>query len=157
LSRLTQQVAHNDHFDRPDKTAADEGLFSFLREHIKHVIYIIKENKTYDDVLGDLEIGNGDPRLNFFPERITPNAHALARGFVTTDNFMDSGEVSWTGWDWSVSAQTNDFREHQEAVAIGERGLYEETGLNRHINMGYATSRERKANNPRSPVDPDIL
>ena len=163
LARLTQQVAHNNHFDRPEKTAANRELFDFLRTHIKHVIYVVKENKTYDSVLGDLEIGNGDPRLTLFPERITPNHHALARNFVTLDNFFVPGAGSWTGWDWSVSAQTNDFRERLETLASAitssklEGGLEGEPGINRNINMAYATSAERRRYDPTSPADPDIL
>ena len=163
LARLTRQVAQNNHFDRPEKAAADEQLFGFLRAHIKHVIYIVRENKTYDEVLGDLEIGNGDPRLTLFPERITPNAHRLARDFVTLDNFLVPGAGSWTGWDWSVSAQTNDFRERLETLASAitpfkrEGGLEGEPGINRNINMLYASSAERRRDDPASPTDPDIL
>jgi phospholipase C len=58
LARLTKQVAHNNRFDQPEQSESDARLFSFLREHIKHVIYVMKENRTYDQVLGDLEIGN---------------------------------------------------------------------------------------------------
>lgn len=163
LARLTQQVAHNNHFDRPEQAAADEKLFAFLRTHVKHVIYIIKENKTYDEVLGDLEVGNGDPRLTLFPERLTPNHHSLGRNFVTLDNFLATGVGSWTGWDWSVSAQTNDFRERTEGPATAtnsfkrEGGLEGEPGVNRNMNMVYATSTERRRYDPASPADPDIL
>ena len=62
-----------------------------LRNKIKHVIYVIKENRTYDQVLGDLEKGNGDPTLAIFPEPITPNHHQLTWQFVLLDNFYDSG------------------------------------------------------------------
>lgn len=163
LARLTQQVAHNNHFDHPEKAAADQKLFAFLRTHIKHVVYIVKENKTYDSVLGDLDSGNGDPRLTLFPERITPNHHAMARNFVTLDNFFVPGAGSWTGWDWSVSAQTNDFRERLETLASAttsskrEGGLEGEPGINRNINMAYGTSAERRRYDPTSPADPDIL
>ena len=165
MARLTRQVAHNNHFDKPETAAADEKLFSFLRAHIRHVIYIVKENKTYDEMFGDLEKGNGDPRLTFFPERFSPNHHALARNFVTLDNFLVSGAGSWTGWDWSVSAQTNDFRERTETLAVAsissplrpEHGLEGEPGVNRNINMAYATSAERRSYDPVSPADPDIL
>lgn len=128
------------------------------------MIYIVKENKTYDEVLGDLEVGNGDPRLTFFPERFTPNHHALSRNFVTLDNFLVPGAGSWTGWDWSASAQNNDFRVRTEplvsASAIGgrpEHGMEGEPGVNRNVNMAYATSAERKAIDPMSPSDPNIL
>jgi DNA-binding beta-propeller fold protein YncE len=158
LARLTKQVARNNHFDHPEISAEDERLFAFLRDHIKHVIYIIKENRTYDQVLGDLEIGNGDPRLTLFPERLAPNHHALARNFVTLDNFLVTGEGSATGWDWSVSARTNDFTEREDPLRIAHRGLdYNQEGANRNINMGIATSSERHAEFPNSPEDPDVL
>jgi DNA-binding beta-propeller fold protein YncE len=153
LGRLTKQVAHDNGFDQAKRSAADERLFAFLRAHIKHVIYIIKENRTYDQVFGDLEIGNGDPRLTFFPESISPNHHALARNFVTLDNFLVSGEGSWEGWDWSISAQTNDYRER--IPAGGMRG--EQTGFNRNINLAQGTAQERHAEFALSPSDPDIL
>jgi hypothetical protein len=152
LARLTKQVAHNNRFDLPEMTKADQRLFSFLREHIKHVIYIVKENRTYDQLLGDLEIGNGDPRLAIFPEKFSPNHHAIARNFVTLDNFLVSGEGSWTGWDWSVSAQTNDLTERGEPLLMAER-----TSLDRFLNTAYATNAERKIYDPRTPSDPDLL
>jgi hypothetical protein len=114
-------------------------------------------------MLGDLEIGNGDPSLTFFPDAYTPNHHALARNFVTLDNFVVTGMGSWTGWDWSVSAQTNDFRERSEMLASAsnafrsEGGMEGEPGLSRNLNMAYATSAERHAHNPIAPTDPDIL
>ena len=61
-----------------------------VRKGTQHVIFIIKENRTYDQILGDLEVGNGDPDLTEFGEDITPNQHKLARTFVTLDNFMDT-------------------------------------------------------------------
>ena len=157
LTQLTRQVMRNDHFDRPRQNAKDRRLFAFLRAHIHHVIYIIKENRSYDQVLGDLDRGNGDPRLTLFPQAISPNHHALARQFVTLDNFFVSGEVSWSGWDWAVAAQTNDFREHDEPITMAHRGLEADTGLNRNINVGLPTSQERHAERQISPADPDIL
>ena len=78
---------------------------------IQHVIYIIRENRTYDQVLGDLPKGNGDPRLAIFGAKVTPNAHALATQFVTLDNFYADGEVSVDGHSWSNSAYATDFNE----------------------------------------------
>ncbi|MEZ6141945.1 MAG: alkaline phosphatase family protein [Zavarzinella sp.] len=78
---------------------------------IKHVIYIIKENRTYDQVFGDMPEGNGDPTLCLFPEAITPNHHALARQFVLLDNFYVDGEVSADGHEWSMGAYATDFVE----------------------------------------------
>ncbi len=78
---------------------------------IKHVIYIIRENRTYDQVLGDLPGANGDPRLTLFGEKVTPNGHALAKQFGTFDNFYADGEVSIDGHSWSNSAYATDFNE----------------------------------------------
>ncbi len=78
---------------------------------IRHVIYIVRENRTYDQVLGDLPIGNGDPRLCLFGEKVTPNAHALAQAFVVLDNFFADGEVSADGHEWSMAAYATDFVE----------------------------------------------
>jgi YVTN family beta-propeller protein len=78
---------------------------------IKHCIYIIKENRTYDQVLGDVRAGNGDPSLCLFPDKITPNEHALARQFVLLDNFYVDGEVSANGHEWSTAAYANDWVE----------------------------------------------
>lgn len=79
-----------------------------VRQGIKHVIYIVKENRTYDQVLGDLEVGNGDPDLAEFGEAYTPNQHNLARKFVALDNFYVSSEVSYDGWPWTTSARAPD-------------------------------------------------
>ena len=158
LARLTRQVARNNGFDRPDKTADDERLFAFLRQHIKHVIYIMKENVTYDMILGDLEVGNGDPRLTLFPDKITPNHHAIARNFVDLDNTLVSGEGSPQGWTWTYAAQTTDYNERNEPHFYASHGvLSDEYGRNRSINMGYATGKERHAERSAEPSDPDIL
>jgi YVTN family beta-propeller protein len=78
---------------------------------IKHCIYIIKENRTYDQMLGDMPQGNGDPTLCIFPERVTPNHHALAKQFVLLDNFYVESEVSADGHEWSMAAYATDFVE----------------------------------------------
>ncbi|QVL31959.1 beta-propeller fold lactonase family protein [Telmatocola sphagniphila] len=78
---------------------------------IKHVIYIIKENRTYDQVFGDLPQGNGEPELCLFPEAITANHHKLAKEFVLLDNFYADGEVSADGHEWSMGAYATDFVE----------------------------------------------
>jgi 6-phosphogluconolactonase (cycloisomerase 2 family) len=78
---------------------------------IKNVIYIIKENRTYDQVFGDIKEGNGDPGLCLFPARVTPNHHKLAREFVLLDNFYCDGEVSADGHEWSMGAYATDFIE----------------------------------------------
>ncbi len=80
---------------------------------IKHVVYIVKENRTYDQVLGDLPQGNGDPSLALFGDRpgahVTPNFHALASRFVLLDNFYDCGEASGDGWPWSTGSFANEY------------------------------------------------
>jgi hypothetical protein len=78
---------------------------------IKHVIYIIKENRTYDQIFGDLKPGDGDPALCMYGEAITPNQHQLARQFGVLDNFYDSGEVSGDGHVWSMAAISSDYTE----------------------------------------------
>jgi DNA-binding beta-propeller fold protein YncE len=78
---------------------------------ITHVVYIIKENRTYDQVFGDIKEGNGDPQLCLFPEAITPNHHALAREFVLLDNFYVEAEVSADGHEWTMGAYATDFVE----------------------------------------------
>ena len=157
LARLTLQVARNDHF--PDAgSGAEDPTISFLRQHILHVVYIVKENRGYDQVLGDLGIGNGDPRLTLLPEPISPNHHALAREFVTMDAFFDSGESSNTGWNWSTAARTNDFAEREAPINYARRGLqYDHEGNNRNVNVAYATAAERVAANPATPADPNVL
>jgi DNA-binding beta-propeller fold protein YncE len=158
LARLTKQVARNNRFDQPETDAKNERLFSFLREHIKHVIYIVKENRTYDQILGDLEIGNGDPRLTIFPEKLSPNHHAIARGFTTLDNFVVSAEGSWTGWDWSAAARTNDFTERFDRLDLAARGPGGEYfSTDRGLHLILSTSAERHAEYSKSPTDPDIL
>ena len=86
---------------------------------ISHVIYIVKENRTYDQVLGDMPEGHGDPTLCLFPERVTPNHHALARQFVLLDNFYVESEVSADGHEWSMGAYATDFVERQWPLSYG--------------------------------------
>jgi len=89
---------------------------------IKYVFYIIKENRTYDQVLGDMPEGNGDTSLVLFGEKITPNQHALAREFVLLDNFYVDGEVSADGHNWSLGAYATDYLEKTWPTNYGGRG-----------------------------------
>lgn len=89
---------------------------------IKYIFYIIKENRTYDQVLGDIPEGNGDPGLVLFGENITPNQHALAREFVLLDNFYVNGEVSADGHNWTMGAYANDYLEKNWPTSYGGRG-----------------------------------
>ena len=136
----------------------DAQTMNELRKHIKHVIYIIKENRTYDQILGDLKVGNGDPSLVEFGENITPNFHRIASEFVDLDNFYNSGEVSGDGWPWSTSARESDFGMKADVLNYAGRGTqYEYEGPNRDINVGLATLKDRKAANPKTPDDDDLL
>jgi DNA-binding beta-propeller fold protein YncE len=89
---------------------------------IKHVFYIIKENRTYDQVLGDMPQGNGDTSLVLFGEKVTPNQHKIAREFVLLDNFYADGEVSADGHNWSTAAHATDFLEKNWVTSYGGRG-----------------------------------
>ncbi len=89
---------------------------------IKYVFYIIKENRTYDQVFGDMPGGNGDTSLCLFPEKITPNQHALAREYVLLDNFYVDAEVSADGHNWSMAAYANDYVEKIWQTSYGGRG-----------------------------------
>ncbi len=89
---------------------------------IKYVFYIIKENRTYDQVLGDIPEGNGDTSLVLFGERITPNQHKLVKEFVLLDNFYVDGEVSADGHNWSTSAHATDYLEKNWVTSYGGRG-----------------------------------
>ncbi|MGA3136856.1 MAG: bifunctional YncE family protein/alkaline phosphatase family protein [Terracidiphilus sp.] len=99
------------------KAAAEKIAFAGeAQDRIKHVIYIIKENRTYDQIFGDLKkdgkpVGNGDPSLTMYGEAITPNEHKLALQFGVLDNFFDSGEVSGDGHVWSTAAIGTDYLE----------------------------------------------
>jgi hypothetical protein len=97
---------------------------------IRHVIYIIKENRTYDQIFGDLGVGNGDPSLTMYGEDITPNEHKLARQFGVLDNFYDSGEVSGDGHLWSTAAITSDYNEETWQIAYrGRERTYDYEGI----------------------------
>ena len=157
LAVLTKQVLFNAGALGKDVRRVD-GTMAFLRSRIKHVIYIVKENRTYDQVLGDLEKGNGDPSLTMFPEPVSPNHHQLARQFVTLDNFYCSGAVSGDGWVWSTAGRASDFTEKTIAVNYAGRGLsYDYEGMNRNINVARGTAADRQAVNPFVPDDPNLL
>ena len=92
---------------------SDPGKLQFATgaNPIHHVIYILKENRTYDQILGDLKVGNGDKSLTMYGENVTPNEHKLALQFGVLDNFYDSGEVSGDGHEWSMAAIASDYNE----------------------------------------------
>ena len=110
------------------KAAKEQIEFADGKDPIKHIIYIIKENRTYDQVLGDLSkdgkpVGNGDPSLTMYGEGVTPNQHALALQFGVLDNFYDSAEVSGDGHVWSNAAIGTDYLEDtwQQNYRAGQR------------------------------------
>ena len=107
LPAYTKQVVETN----AQRGNGDRVPFASGENKIKHVIYIIKENRTYDQVFGDIAGANGDPSLTIYGEDITPNQHSLARQFGILDNFYDSGEVSGNGHVWSTSASVSDYIE----------------------------------------------
>jgi DNA-binding beta-propeller fold protein YncE len=116
-----------------------DPMLNFLSNKIEHVIYIVKENKTYDQVLGDLPRGNGDPSLTQYPQAVSPNHHNLALTFGLLDNFYDSGQVSGDGWGWSTYAETTDYNEKTIAVNYGNGGsgvTYDTEGTSRLMGVG---------------------
>lgn len=99
----------------PAKTAG-------LPKGIKHVVFIVRENRSYDQVLGDLGYGNGDPSLTLFGEEVTPNLHALARRFAIADNMYGDGEVSVQGHQWTLGANCPDYVEKTWQALYSHRG-----------------------------------
>src|SRR5262249_23191002 len=100
----------------------------------RHVIYVIKENRTYDQLLGDLPIGDRDSSLVFFPRRVAPNHHALAERFGLFDRFFVNAEVSGQGHDWSTAAYSPDYVEKTIPSNYSDRGrTYDYEGENRDI------------------------
>jgi YVTN family beta-propeller protein len=157
LAELTRTVAANDHL-YVRANAEDQRLMSALHRRIRHIIYIVRENRTYDQELGDLPVGNGDPRLTEFGRVITPNAHALALNFVTLDNFYDTGEVSGNGWPWSTSAMESDLGAKNLPVNYADRGLsYDWEGTNRDVDVAIGSLAARMKEEPGYPHDPDLL
>src|ERR1035437_6927861 len=107
---------------------------------IKHVVYVVRENRTYDQILGDLPHGNGDPALAIFGRDVTPNAHALAEEFVLLDNLYADAEVSADGHNWSMGAYATDFVEKIWPPDYGRKGfdyLFEGNDANAFPTNGY--------------------
>jgi len=157
LEALTAQVIANNRLSSLE-SASDAAIMAAVRKGVQHVIFVIKENRTYDQILGDLPIGNGDPDLTEFGSEFTPNQHNLALQFVTLDNFMDSAEVSYDGWAWTTAARATDLVEREYPVAYAFRGLsLEAEGANRNVNVAIPTAAGRVAANPLTPGDPDVL
>jgi len=128
LSWYTQQVYRNTPYSKKGELTSSGETGNPIPSKvgdpspIKHVFYIIKENRTYDQVLGDLPQGNGDKSLVLFGDSITPNQHALAKEFVLFDNMYCDGEVSSDGHNWSFSANATDYLEKTWPTDYGHRG-----------------------------------
>ena len=146
LGDLTSQVAANNGY-RSEASEKDSEAMEFLHSKIKHIIYVVKENRTFDQILGDLGNGsNGDPSLTLFGEGVTPSFHRMARNFVTIDNFMDPGDGSMDGWSWSMRGRVTNTETitQQENYARVNRGLsYEGEGQNRNIPSNLNTTAAR--------------
>ncbi|MBS1721736.1 MAG: hypothetical protein JSS66_01885 [Armatimonadetes bacterium] len=111
-----------------------ETLPGFNDPGIEHVIYVIKENRTYDNVLGDMPQGNGDPTICLFPREVTPNLHALAERFVLLDNFHVCAEVSQDGWVWSTAGMISAYASRNTPYNYSGRGRdYDTEGSNNGI------------------------
>jgi len=161
LQTLTKTVAENNHFGAV-LSANDAKKMRFLRAHIKHVIYIVKENRTYDQILGDLDVGNGDPSLAMYGKAFTPNFHALAKQFVDLDNYDDAALSSMDGWQFSTAGRVADLNRKINAVNYGKGGgSYDSEGTSRAVNVALPTMAERvaalKEYQDQAASDPDLL
>lgn len=157
LQRLTHTVASNNHFSF-EESDADRQMMAFLHQHIRHVIYVVRENRSYDQILGDIGKGNADPDLVEFGQAVTPNAHALADEFVDLDNFYDTGEVSGNGWAWSTAARESDPGAKNNPVNYADGGLsYDWEGSNRNVDVALPTLAARRQADPYYPDKPNLL
>lgn len=131
LKDLTKTVVLNNRLRRGLNSARVKG---FVNPGITHVIYVVKENRTYDNVLGDLPQGNGDPSICLFPRKVTPNQHALAERFVLLDNFHVCAEVSQDGWVWSTAGMVNAYASRNTPYNYSGRGRsYDTEGSNNGV------------------------
>jgi DNA-binding beta-propeller fold protein YncE len=148
LKELTETVAKNN-FYSAEPNQRDLHAMRFLSDKIKHVIYVVKENRTFDQVLGDLGNGsNGDPKLTQFGKLLTPNNHQLATSFVTLDNFMNAGDGSMDGWSWTMQGRVTNTETITQQInyAAVNRGLsYESEGSNRNVPVNWVTVAQRDA------------
>jgi len=121
LAKWSEQVYRNSPVRTPHHSAS--APFPLGKAcPIRYVVYIIKENRTYDSLLGDMKEGNGDEHYCLFPERITPNHHALAREFVLFDNLYHDAEVSADGHHWVTAAYATDYVEKFWPAMYGGKG-----------------------------------
>jgi len=148
LKDLTDRVAQNNWYSG-EQGNKDNQVAQFLQKHIKHVIYIVKENRTFDQMLGDLTNGaDVDSHLTQFGNALTPNYHRLATGFVTLDNFNNPGDGSMDGWSWSLQGRVTNTETITQQInyAFVNRGLsYESEGTNRNVPVNFPTVAQRDA------------
>ncbi|VVM06927.1 bifunctional YncE family protein/alkaline phosphatase family protein [Methylacidimicrobium tartarophylax] len=153
--RLTETVWRNNH--RIGAETGNEAILRVLRRRIHHIFYVIKENRGYDQLFGDLKRGNGDPGLAILAP-YCPNERRLAEQFVLLDHFFDSGEVSGDGWNWSTEGRAIDITEKTVPLHYAHRGAtYDFEGDNRNIAVGIGNMDKRKEVDPGLPDDPDLL
>jgi YVTN family beta-propeller protein len=158
LEDLTDTVARNNFYSNEDSDDHDRGkgnhkddtkVMRFLNRRINHVIYVVKENRTFDQMLGDLTNGaEVDPTLTQFGKLLTPNNHNLATDFVTLDNFMNPGDGSMDGWSWAMQGRVTNTETltQQLNYAAVNRGLsYESEGSNRNVPVNFGTVAQRDA------------
>lgn len=139
LKHYTQAVYANTPYSKQKEETA-EGVSGHPvprtkneKSRIKYVFYVIKENRTYDQVLADVPGGNGDTSLLLFGERYTPNQHLLVKNFVLLDNFFVDAEVSADGHNWSMGAYATDYLEKTWPTSYGKRGGKYDAEGNRSI------------------------
>jgi len=156
---LTRQVALNNDLNL-NLSEEDRRKITLLQKNIKHVIYIVRENRTFDQILGDLPHVEADPTRAQFPQIVTPNAHRLASQFSAIDHYFCSGDVSMNGWQWSTGARVSDLNEKIAFLNYARRGgSYDSEGGTRNINNAIGDGNARVKANPllRSLNDPDLL
>lgn len=154
LKAYTQQVEANNHVQRAERAAwfkpeQTKQPFPIPRygdkSSIKHVIYVIKENQTFDHVFGDLGKGNGDPTLALYGKETTPNHQKLAKQFVTLDNFYTDAEVSADGHNWTTAAKANDYtQKNWLANYSGRNREYDFEGNGDTVSTGTPYSRSQE-------------
>ncbi|GGJ63795.1 bifunctional YncE family protein/alkaline phosphatase family protein [Streptomyces brasiliensis] len=146
LAHYTKQVRTNDRFNEGSHNVGPGDVIPVRpgdASPIKHVIYVVKENRTYDQVFGSLGKGNGDPKLNLFGDESAPNQRAMARKFVTLDNFYTDGAVSSDGWEWATASESNGYNEHLWPVAYSGRGRSDDVYTNPATDPGKITGDSR--------------
>ena len=158
LAQYTQQVLSNNKILSNTDDPANNPLFNISKAKggITHIFYIIRENRTYDQILGDLNTpaygnrGNGDPSLTLFGADVTPNIHALVNRFVLLDNFFDFGDASMEGWDWSTAALSSQHMARNQPYNYSSRGAnYDSEGtVNNYPVAGFPAGAFDQNNTP---------